>query len=226
MKAIPLLAKRNPGLARARCVERADSFARAVPWRVPGSVLCDRPGGRPLAFAVLPALAIQSLPFPAKRNGGGSFVMVSVAGSPRPHSTPPNPPPFRLAALHYRTPHTFPNPTTVTSKQNIYWPNGTSDSQGHAVSKELIFFARAPHIEKATLPPGQTISEKRTLSPGQTISKERSLSPGQFTGEFQFPFCKTSLAGDPLPLRFFLPSRFSASLFRQNGMAVGLSLWR
>ncbi len=62
-------------------------------------------------------------------------------------------------------------------------------------------FARAPHNEKATLP------------------------PGQFPGESGVPFCMTALAGDFLPLRFFLPSRFSASFFRQNGMAVGLSLW-
>ena len=78
--------------ARARGDERADFFrqgklyrksdspARAVHWRVPGSVLRDRPGGRLPAFTVLPALAIQRLPFPAKRNGGGSFVMASVAG--------------------------------------------------------------------------------------------------------------------------------------------------
>ena len=123
----------------------------------------DFPGGRPLAFAVLPALAIQRLPFPAKRNGGGSFVMVSVAGSPRPHSAPLNPPPFRLATLRQRNPHAFPSPTTVTSKQNIYWPNGTSDSQGHAVSKER------------SLSPGQTISKERSLSPGHTISEKRAF---------------------------------------------------
>ena len=51
---------------------KSDSPARAVHWRVRGSVLHDFPGGRPLAFTVLPALAIQRLPFPAKRNGGGS----------------------------------------------------------------------------------------------------------------------------------------------------------
>ncbi len=115
--------------------------------------------------------------------------------------------------------HAFPKRTNIygiqalTKQPNQNRPNGTPDPLGHAVSKELIFFARAHHIERAV-----------SFARAHHIEKA-TLPPGQFPGESEVPFCKTSLAGDPLPLRFFLHSRFSASLFRQNGMAVGFSLW-
>ena len=88
--------------ARAHYIARADSFARAVHWRVRVSVLRDRPGGRPLSFTVLSALAIQRLPFPAKRNGGGFVVMVLVIGlCGTRYSAMKKRPPRNGTALHY-----------------------------------------------------------------------------------------------------------------------------
>ncbi len=75
------------------------SPARAVHWRVRVSVLHDFPGGQLPAFTVLPALAIQSPPFPAKRNGGGSFVTAVIAGSPHPQGLPAS----KKRALRTRT---------------------------------------------------------------------------------------------------------------------------
>jgi hypothetical protein len=176
--------------------------------------LRDFPGGRPLAFAVLPALAIQRLPFPAKRNGGGHFVMVSVVGSPRPPGYAVTKGRSPAPALNPAQPTTIPFGRPALSKTpHISEPDSRNVKAKHLLVKRNPGLARARCVERAD-----------SLARANYIGKA-TLPPGQFTGEFQVPFCVTSLAGDPLSLRFFLPSRFSASLFRQNGMVVGLSLW-
>ena len=43
--------------------------------------------------------------------------------------------PFRLASLPYQKQHAFPTTTALTKKAGFDGPNGTSDSQGDALSK-------------------------------------------------------------------------------------------
>ena len=63
------------------------------------------------------------------------------------HNALPTTIPFGHPAFPKKTNNHEPQVLTKHPSQNR--PNGTSDSLGHAVSKELIFFARAHHIERA-----------------------------------------------------------------------------
>ena len=116
------------------------------------------------------------------------------------------------------------NFTSETSPAARRDGNGKADSPARArhIGKAGSL-ARARDFERAGSP-AKALGFGKAGSLARAVNIEKAaLSPGQFTGESEFPFCVTALAGTPLPLRFFLHSRFKAPLFRQNGMVVGLS---
>ena len=164
--------------------------------------------------------------------------MVSVAGSPRPpghavtkgRSPAPALNPAQLTTIPFGRPPT-------TKPPHISEPDNRNVKAIPLLAKRNPGLARARCVERADFFRKSTPYRKSGLSRQSTLYRQSGLfrkdtpyrksnsSARAVHWRVRVSVLRDRPGGRPLPLRFFLHSRIKASLFRQNGMAVGLSLW-
>ena len=189
-----------------------------------------------LAFSDFIALAVYSIPFPAKRNGGGVFVCSGSIGNGNLDNV------VFCGIMINRQRSLKRNTDKPASAVVIEQPTSIPFGQTVLARKRPPF--RKPLLfRKETALPGRT--ESRTLQARRAHGRGAVVTPWvdeRVTFSFlpaltrclfpfhpalarrRFRFASLPVRGNAWLFRISLRLRFTASLFRQNGMAVGLSL--